>query len=548
MQQQNRRWRIGPPVRRNSRALLAVALAAVAALLFAASSGGFSTSATTGKDGTIVSGANGGGTPKSGGTLVIGRAYDPVNLNPFTCACENPSLQTMVQIFGTLVRYAPDATKPPLPSLATSWKISSDNLTYTFTLRDAKFSDGSPVTAKDVIYSLKRAGGPDSLYGLLYPIASVTSPDKSTVVVKLKHVTPAFLYSLGFVASSIVPAKRLEKLGNAKFSEAPVGSGAFMLKKWVKGQFVELVRNPYYWRTGHPYLDSVVLKYIPNDNTRSLAFQSGSVDIGDEIPYSQIDRLNSSGKGTVIVQPSSSVFAVQINNAVKPLNDGKVRQALAYATPTSNIKNVVFKGLPPIANSSAPKLKYWTDAVQPYTYDVAKAKQLLKAAGRPNGFTIKLAYTGTDDASRQTAQILQQAWGKIGVKVVIQEFDLNTVYSRMQSGNYEASMFLPDANTSDIPVPDEYAYFLYGSLKETKNLYSRYVNPAANNLVQQAITTADDAKRARLFAQIQKVTLKDPPNIPMTFAQYRAAVGSKVRGFAYELTGWYYLDDVWLNK
>jgi peptide/nickel transport system substrate-binding protein len=242
------------------------------------------------------------------------------------------------------------------------------------------------------------------------------------------------------------------------------------------------------------------------------------------------------------------VFSIQLNNAVKPLDASKVRQALNYATPSSAIQKVVFGGLPPVANSISPKLKYWTDAVKAYPNDIAKAKALLAQTSVPNGFPIKLMITGSDDASRQTAQIVQAAWAKIGVKVQIQEADFGTVTSKWAAGNYQALMLLPDANTSDLPVPDEFAYLLFGSLKETKNLYSSYVNPKVNDLVQKAITTTDDAARQSLFQQIQTDTMADPPNIPMTFAQYRAAVAKNVHGFAYELTGWYYLDGVWLTK
>jgi peptide/nickel transport system substrate-binding protein len=524
--------------RRSRRTAFAVSALAVIMLALAGCSGGGNSSSSSGS----------GGTPQRGGTLVIGRAFDPANLNPFTCACENPSLQTMVQIYDTLTRYAPDATKAPEPSLAERWTVSADSLTYTFTIREAKFSDGSPVTVEDVAYSLGRASAPDSLYGLLYPIANISTPNDTTVVVKLKRVTPAFLYSLGFVASSIVPADVIKKEGDAAFGENPVGSGPFMLEKWVKGQEVDLVRNPNYWREGQPYLDAVTLKYIPNDTTRSLAFQDGSIDVGDEIPYSQIDGLNNSGRGKVTVTQSSSTFAVTLNNAIAPLDDIKVRQALNYATPREAIKKVVFKDLPEIANATAPKLKYWSDSVEPYPLDVAKAKDLMASSSAPNGFTLELTITGTDDASKQTAQILQQAWGEIGVNVEIQEYDFGTVSAKSAASDFEGLMLLPDANTSDLPVPDEFAYLMFGSLKETRNLYSNYVNPEVDALVQKAITTEDEATRADLFQQIQVATHENPRDVPMTFAQYRAAVANEVHGFAYELTGWYYLDNVWLDQ
>jgi peptide/nickel transport system substrate-binding protein len=521
-------------------ALCAVALVIAVALAACGSSSSSSTS-SSGSSGASTASA---GTPVSGGTLVIGRSFEALDLNPFTCACENGSLQVLANVFDNLVHFAPNSTGAPGPGLATSWTISPDQLTYTFKLRAAHFSNGEPVTASDVKYSLTRASGPKSLYGVLYPIKSADVLSPTTVALHLKHVTPALLYSLAIPPGAIAPEKVASKESDATFANHPVGAGPFMLKEWLKGQKVVLVPNPHYWGK-KPYLEQVVFQYVPDDNTRSLDVQSGNIDIGDEIPYSQIGQINGQGQAKVKVFPSSALDAVYLNNAVKPLNDTKVRLALNYATPVAAIRKSVFMNLAPIGNSTAPKLKYWSSSVPPFPYDIAKAKALLAESSAPKGFTLTLNIDGTDEPSVQTAQILQQSYAQIGVKVKVQQLDFGTLQTRRVAGQDMAYLLIPDANTSDIPVPDEFAYFLYASQSADQNLYSNYVNPQAQKLTEEATSTSDETKRAQLFAQLQQVTMTNPPSVPIVFAPYRTAIRSNVQGFNYLLTGFYYLGEVW---
>jgi len=520
-------------------ALLGTLLSITGVLLGACGGGSSSTSASNGGAAPAT------GNPVRGGTLVFGRSLEALDLNPFTCACENGSLQVLSNVFETLFRFAPNSTGTPGPGLAESYTVSPDKLTYTLKLRPAHFSNGQPVTAADVQYSLTRASGPKSLYGLLYPIKKVDAPSANTAVLHLKHPTPALLYSLSIPPAAIAPANILRKEGDEVFATHPIGAGPFELKEWAKGQRIVLTRNPHFYDTAKPYLEKVEFRYVADDNTRSLDAASGSLDIADEIPYSQIKQIDASGKAKVRVFPSSSLDAVYFNTAVKPLNDVKVRQALNYATPSEAIRKAVFLDLAPLANSSAPKLKYWSSSVKPYPNDIGKAKQLLKESSAPNGFTLKLNVIGTDQPSLQTAQILQQAYAPLGVKVDVQQLDFGTLQTKRVAGQDMAYLYQPDANTSDIPVPDEFAFFLYASQAADQNLYSNYVNPEAEKLTKEATSTFDETKRAELFAKLQQVTLTNPPSVPIVFAPYRTAVGNNVENFNYLLTGFFYLDQVW---
>ncbi|MFI5009715.1 MAG: ABC transporter substrate-binding protein [Solirubrobacterales bacterium] len=535
-----------------SRAIPAGLAAILASGLLAACGASGTTSSATDQGSTSSTGAGGSagsteGDPVRGGTLSIARSYDPQSLNPLTCACDNGSLQVMVEVFDTLVSYAtPDASTTPVPDLARSWSISPDGKTYTFALRAAKFSNGEPVTAQDVRYSLTRASDPASAYGGLYPISSIETPTSSTVVLKLKTPAPGLIYALGFPAASIVPEALVKREGDAAFSQHPVGSGPFVVSRWLHGQELDLAPNPHYWQTGLPYLSAVRMLYVPNDNTRILNIRAGTVDIADEIPFSQVKSLEAEGI-RVLVQPSSAIDTVILNNSLAPLGNQAVRQALAYATPTQAIAKTAFAGLAPVMNTVMPKLKYWNAAVKPYPYDIARAKQLLAQSPYPNGFTLTLSIVGSDTPSQQTAQIIQASWAQIGVKVKIQEYDYGTIQSRWAAGQYQSTLLIPDADTSDLPVDDEYAHGLFDNYAADKNLYSYYQNPVAEKLAIAGLTANNEGARRAAFAQLQEVTMAAVPSIPLVWAPFRAAVAHNVHGFSYVLVGWYPLQRVWLS-
>jgi peptide/nickel transport system substrate-binding protein len=525
-------------------AVAALLLGALAACLLAACGGsGTASSATAGNDAATVSA----GAPVHGGTLTIARSYDPQSLNPLTCACDNGSLQVMVEVFDTLVRYAtPDASATPVPDLATSWSVSPNGKTYTFKLRRARFSNGQWVTAQDVKYSLARASDPVSSYGGLYPISSIETPNSATVVLHLKTPAPGLIYALGFPAASIVPEAVVKREGDTAFSQHPVGSGPFIVTHWVHGQELDLAPNPYYWQTGLPYLSAVKMLYVPNDDTRILDIRTGAVDIADEIPYSQVKSLQDDGI-RVLVQPSSAIDTVILNNSLAPLGNLTVRRALAYATPVQAIAKTVFAGLAPVMNTVMPRLKYWNSAVKPYPYDLARAKQLLAQSPYPNGFTMTLSIDGSDTPSLQTAQIIQAAWAQIGVKVKIQEYDYGTVQSRWAAGEYQGTLLVPDADTSDLPVDDEYAHGLFDNYAADKNLYSYYQNSEAQKLAVAGLTATNESARRSAFYKLQEVTMAAAPSIPLVWAPFRAALAANVQGFSYVLVGWYPLQNVWLS-
>ena len=292
--------------------VMLVTLAALALVLTACGSSSSSGSGTS-------------AAPQRGGNLTIARNEDILSLDP-TAISDNASIWANEQTYETLYTVAPNG-KTLVPELATSYTVSPDKLTWTFKLRaDAKFSDGSPLTAKDVAFSINRAR--KSTQGLGYidaAIKNVTALNSDTVVITGKHPWAPMLADVALFVNGVMPANFGGK-SEAAFFAHPLGSGPFMFQSWSKGASLVLARNPNYYQTGKPYLDSVTYTNVPEDATRSMQLQGGTVQV-DALPaWSFISSFKSMPGVQVKLYPSSRVDLLLMNEHVKPYQ-GRARAA-----------------------------------------------------------------------------------------------------------------------------------------------------------------------------------------------------------------------------
>ena len=191
-------------------------------------------------------------------------------------------------------------------------------------------------------------------------IDSVDIVDPKTVKITLKHPDGAILENLAMFVPSIIDQSVYEAVGDEAYGTAPVGSGPFMVKSFNRGQSLELVRNPYYWKPGQPYLDGVTFSFVPDDNTRILQLQNNEADVAAEVPYSQVAQLDAADGIKVQVEDILTWDALWLNNLKKPFDEPAVRQALAYATPREDMLASVLFGNAEVANSIIAKGKYWS--------------------------------------------------------------------------------------------------------------------------------------------------------------------------------------------
>jgi peptide/nickel transport system substrate-binding protein len=507
--------------------------------LLAACGGGKKTAATT---------STASGTAKRGGIFKMARNEEPLSFDPLIPS-DNGSIWVLFNMFDQLTTVNADSSDV-VPSLATSWDISPDKRIYTFHLRQGvHFSDGAPMTADDVVFSLKRAFDPKkSGYSFLFgPVSSVKKLDAKTVEIQLKQPFAPLLQNLNVFPASIVPMKNVQASATG-FAQKPIGTGPFALKEFKKGQRTHLVRNTQYWKPGRPYLDEVIIPYVTDDNTRILKLQAGEVDAAVNIPYAQIKQLDARNDVDVKIEPLFKFEGIWLNNAKPPLDDLKVRQALNYATDKESIIKSVLFGNGEIANHMMPKMKYWRSDVKAYPYDLAKAKKLMAASKAPNGFTIPLVVPTGDSTVAQYAQIVKEAWAKIGVTAEISNLDVGTAYTNFSNGNYIAgnNWYI----TSDVTAPDELAaiQFDYSAPAGTKSFFTNYNSREATDLVNKAASATDETARGDAFGKLQEVVMRDAPMVALFFTPARTGLRSDVKDFKTVKTAWWRLEDVWLNR
>lgn len=485
--------------------------------------------------------------PKRGGTLVFARPEEPQTFDPFIPS-DNGSIYAIEQVCDSLVE--PDATGDGLrPGLAESWEISDDKLVYTFKLRQVNFSNGKPMTADDVLFTLKKASADTAPVAFLFePVKSVEAVDASTVRITLKRPYTPILSALSVYSAAIVSREAYEASPEG-FGQKPVCVGPFVVSEYARGSHVLLTRNPSYWENGSdgqplPYVESVDMRYVPDSNARVLGLKNGDFDAIAIVPFNQAESLKSMEGVALEEAPIFRLDYVYLNHKAKPLDKKEIRLAMNHAADREAIMKVVFFGYGEIPNSYMPKVNFHADGVEKIPYDIEKAKALVKAAGY-KGQPIKLMVDTGNAPSKQIATILQQGWSEAGLKVEIVEFDVGTAFDMTTKGDYQAYV---SYITSDINDTDELATLQADGTGGTHAFFSNYNNPAVKGMLDEARQAAEPEKRAELYAKVQEIVYNDGYSVPLNFSPALNAYHRYLSGWQTSKTGWWWLKDVIKNK
>ncbi len=470
--------------------------------------------------------------------LRIAREQDSTTFDPiFTILA--PDVWVLNQFYSTLVRANADATDI-VPDLAESWEIAPDGLTYTFKLRDAKFSDGTPVNASDAVFSLSRVRDEEAapMRSLFQVINAIEAPDDKTVVLKLSKTYPPLMSVLAMFAASIVPEHAVKAAGD-RFGETPVGSGAFKLKEWVRGEKVVLERNPYYWETGLPRLDGVEWLYVADDNTRTLKLQANEVDAATFIPWNQIKDLQGNADLKVQLDKSTRMDHILVNHSHEPLGNKTVRQALNMAIDQKAIVDVVTFGYGTPANSFFPLDGMDYNPANPnYPYDPEKAKAMLDAEGVKD-LTLNFVLVAGDSSHDQIGVLVKDQLAKIGVTVNLVKLEAGQQWDALVAGDYDIGVMWW---VNDIFDPDQKAQFCVSGDPENRSYYTNYKNPEVTKLVQEAAVELDPAKRKAMYFEIQRLAKDDVHWIDLYYSPFRNAARANVSGFVQNPLGRYMLE------
>jgi peptide/nickel transport system substrate-binding protein len=484
-------------------------------------------------------------TPKHGGTAVMVLGTDPTSLSPDTTASV-PDVAAGCLIYDALVRFKTGFEI--IPSLAKSWTISPDGLTYSFELENANWHDGKPVTSDDVKFTLEEIS---SKYGPRFNSAGkfidkIETPTPKSVVIKLKKPFGPFLFSLACEQNAaIMPAHILrgtDLLKNPAILTTPVGNGPFKIVEWVRGDHIALARNPDYWRKQEPNLDRVMIKIMPDAAARILALRAGEVDyiVPDYVPLSAVTMLQKNPQFTMreVSYPGSDIIIFNTKNPA--LSKPEVRQALLIATDRKFIHDKVYYGLGSIPKSSF-DTRLWAydkavDYQTMYPFDPAKAKQMLDAAGLKPGadgtrFTIRLLFETAKPEWLPAAQALQSFWQAVGVKVVLEGAERPVILKRVYS-DYDFDATLQTYSTLGDPALGIARTYVTESIAKgtTFNNVSQYSNPEIDKLFDAGRDASVQSERQRNYDRIQVILAKDLPVLNLHQQPQFAVASSRLQG------------------
>jgi peptide/nickel transport system substrate-binding protein len=438
-------------------------------------------------------------------------------------------------------------TEDIVPAIADEWSISDDLKTYSFHIRDGiSFSNGQPVTAEDVKFSLDTWADPErndwAAFATGYEGTTVVDPQNLEIT--LSTPTGGFLYSLAMASAVITPADLVKSQGDDFWNE-PIGTGPFVLEDWARGSSISFAKNPEYWAEDLPRLDKVVFSFVTDDNSRVLALANGQAQVIDSVPFSQVSSVQERENVAVVPFKIPSWVLLSMNHQKKPFQDLNVRQALNHAIDREAINQQVYGGLGTIPNSPLPQLRY--DApdsdVPPSEFDLEKAKQLMVDSEFPKGFEATLEYPSGNPAFESLALILQSQWEAIGVTLTLRAEDQATLSKNFTGGTYD--LILPYAlAVSDVPVPDEFAAF-YAVPGSTNGFFSWWEDAEIASMVD-AFLHAPEAERAELWPEIQAAMQEQQPVLNIMNLPYLKGVADNVCELNLSPIGYSALANTWI--
>ncbi len=477
--------------------------------------------------GGVYAPARGQSGPRRGGTLTVVLQSEPTALiSAFTVLTW--SLSVSAKVVEGLLDY--DNALNPKPLLALAWEVAADGLTYRFQLRPGvKWHDGQDFTAADVAFSIM-------LLKRLHPrgrstfanVTAVETPDPLTAVFRLSKPAPYLIRALVGGESPILP-KHLYEQGDPvqnPANNAPIGTGPFVFKEWSRGSFARYERNPAYWDAPKPYLDQLIVKFVPDPAARSVLFETGQADLGYRTPVAlnDVERLRAMPK--LRFDPRGNTYSFNVTrlefNLDHPiLGRPEVRQAIAHLIDRDLVVKAAYYGLAtPCFSPIAPGLKAFADpAPSPYRLDPKAAEALLDQAGLPRGadrtrFRLTLDFNPSGEDQKRTADVIRAGLSRAGIAVDIRAQDMGSFVKRVYSDRAFDMTINGASNLFDPTVGVQRLYWSKNFIKGVPfSNATHYANPEVDQLLEDAAVENDPARRVALFKRFQDIVARDVPDI-----------------------------------
>jgi peptide/nickel transport system substrate-binding protein len=478
-------------------------------------------------------------------TLIYSRGTDAITMDPIH-ADVGDTVKVFVNLYDTLVGYD-DVTTDLVPSLATSWKTSDDGKEWTFQLREGvKFHDGTTLDSEAIVFSFERLIQPDHPHGQYEKavpyrssyanIEKVEAMGPLEVKFTLKEPSAIFLKNLAMFPASIVSPAAVVKQG-AKYRENPAGTGPFKLSKWQQKQSVALAAFDDHWR-GRPKIDFAVFLAVSESSTRVDQLKRGEAHIADELPPAELDALAKLPEIEIQEQVGMNVAYLAMQTSKPPLDNKKVRQAIALAIDKPELVRICYGGHAEPAVTIVPRAMWGAHLeLEDRKVDVDAAKKLLaeglEEAGVQAPLKITLSAMSQPRPYMQrpidTATFIKDSLAKIGVVVAVETRDVNQHFQYVQEGKHQLCLAGWSSDNTD---PDNFIYSLLDSDNiVVGNNLSHWKNERAHELTLAAQRELDDAKRLAMYHEIQEICFDEAPVVPLVHTVVRSAQRKSVTGY-----------------
>jgi peptide/nickel transport system substrate-binding protein len=458
----------------------------------------------------------------------------------------------MANMYEQLVRVNPPGSAEPYsPLLAESWEKSADGLIWTFKLRpNVKFHDGEPMNAEAVKKSIEAAADHGGASFIWLPLDTVEVVDDLTVKFTLKWAQPLELILGSEYAAYIVSPKALDAAAadeNYWNAGVDAGTGPYMIESYTADKELVLAQFADYWGGWKPeQYAKVLVQFVPEATTRQQMLEGGEVDLVTSVPLDSLATLATNPDYVVTYEPSLFNYTAFFNTLRPPLDDVKVRQALSYAMPYEDIIKIGANGLGTQSHGTAPAgvFPYSADVKQ-YTYDLEKAKALLKEAGHEGGgFSLKLTYAASNSTEETFAPLIKDSFAQIGVDVTIEALDWTQQWALAKTDPATAQdifLLLYWPTYSDAGADNMWSMF-YGAadaphLNVTKFNLSYWFNEQYNALVDAAggISGTDPAGSLVKYTEAQNLLVDQAPAAFLFDTKVAIIVPASITGFQYNL-------------
>lgn len=459
------------------------------------------------------------------------------------------------------------------PGQAESWEVSEDGKTYTFKLRDGlKWSDGTPLTAEDFVYSWQRVCDPEVAAPYAETVLSmvegydeaiagditklgVEAPDDTTLVVHLKDACPYFESLAAFATLSPVQKATIETNGDAWATSAAtyVSNGPFYITEWVPSSYILMEKNPNYWDAENIKLDGIKFNLIEDANAAYNAFNAGEIALIKDVPTEEIPSLKDNED--FHVEPIIGTYYVSLNTEKEPFDNKDVRKALNLAIDREYLANTLMQGTySPAGNFVGPG---WMDtdgtefvtnsnggkefiSTTDYEADVEEAKKLLEDAGYPNGEGLPtLTYTTNDAGYHKTvAEYLQQCWKEIGVNLDVDIVEWASFTPMRRNGDYEIAR---NGWVGDYSDPSNILDLLYST---NGNNDGKFNNAEYDAQMDISRTTLDPEERSAALHKAEEILMDEAGCIPLAYYNdFWLEDGDVVKGIWHSAYGYWHFED-----